>query len=84
LPTLVGTIRTAVGFAFYSGVKHINLVGCDGLQKEDSLQRFGHQYDKRLHKYISSKSYGSHWKHRARAEVMMKNCGITYEFVGTP
>lgn len=84
LPNLVGTIRCAVYFAFYTGISHIVLVGCDGIHKKDWEGMGLWSYDERLRDMISSKPYGSNNKHRDKAEFMMKRFGISYKFMGSP
>jgi len=84
LPTHIGTIKTALLFCFFTGISHIKFIGCDGLNKEITKEKFGHQYDKRLHKHISSKPWGSFYKYKNESEIILKNLNISYEYIGTP
>jgi hypothetical protein len=81
LYTFRATIHSAICFAWYTGANKIKMVGCDGKTKKDlgtNLKR--KLYDKRLEKYITTKSNNVNLMIKLSSEVLMENLGMEYEY----
>jgi hypothetical protein len=84
LPCHIGTNRTVAMFCFYSGIRHVKFVGCDGMPKTEMREKQLPAYNNDLKEFISSRPWGSFYKYKIRVLKMLENLGITYEFLGTP
>jgi hypothetical protein len=83
LITRLGTICPLIHFAWFAGVRRLNLVGCDGIQKVD-MKGIDPRWDPRLPN-LSGKGGGCvYGQIRQTADALMERLGIEAEYVGTP
>lgn len=82
--TKLGTICPLIHFAWFTGVRRLNLVGCDGLQAIDMTKPLDPQWDKRLPN-LSGKGGGCvYGRIRQEADKLMARLGIEASYIGTP
>lgn len=83
LTTSVGTIQPLIHFAWFAGVRHLNLVGCDGIQTV-TMNGINPGWDPRLPN-LSGKGGGCvYGRIRQEADRRMESLGISARYVGTP
>lgn len=77
-----GTIQPLLHFAWFCGVRHVRLIGCDGINDPNRV------YDKTdadAGGRVSGKKPGMIYDAiRKRADLVMKTLGIQAEYLGTP
>lgn len=84
LYTKLGTICPLIHFAWFAGVRRLNLVGCDGLQTLDMSKPLNAGWDSRLPN-LSGKSGGCvYGRIREQADELMDRLGVHSKYVGTP
>lgn len=81
LYTKVGTLYPLIHFAWFAGVRRLNLVGCDGIQPPSATDP---GWDPRL-PHVSGKGGGCVYERiRREGDALMARLGIEAAYVGTP
>lgn len=81
-----GTITPILHFLWYTGVRKINLIGCDGLNRPTAIREMtgGKDYDPRIPEFLPGKCRWINNQIRASQDALIELFGFAAEYHGTP
>jgi hypothetical protein len=81
-----GTIVPVLHWLWYTGVKKINLVGCDGLNRQSVVHALtgGRDYDGRLEEIKPGSCRWQNHSIKSNQDMLIELFGFTAEYHGTP